>query len=229
MNILPCLRQELIPLRILAGPFRGARLILNPACSKRKILGIYEHILNPWLKQILPDIEVVFDVGANDGYFTYGCAKAIKRYHKLGHIIAFEPGLGEQTALSIPATWSDYAGISFEFIPLFVGSISTESTITLDKAYEERPSLHGKPLLIKVDVEGSEVDVLEGATCLLQKPYHWVVEVHGDHLLDPVLDFFTKAQRPVDIHPLQPHWLLGSESRAIKTSWVTTRPDKGNV
>ena len=90
----------------------------------------------------------------------YGCAKALNRYHKLGHIIAFEPGLCEQATLSIPATWSDYAGINFEFIPLFVGSISNESTITLDKAYEERPSLHGKPLLIKVDVEGSEVDVL---------------------------------------------------------------------
>lgn len=229
MKIIPYLRQEPIPLRILVGPFRGARLILNPTCSKRKIIGIYEHILNPWLNQIVPNIEVVFDVGANDGYFTYGCAKAIKRCNKLGHIIAFEPGLGEQAALSIPATWSDYAGISFEFIPLFVGSISNESTITLDKAYDERPSLHGKPLLIKVDVEGSEVDVLEGATCLLQKPHHWVVEVHGDHLLDPVLGFFTKAKRAVDIRLLQPHWLLGSESRTIKTSWVTTRPDKVNV
>ncbi|MEQ9486499.1 FkbM family methyltransferase [Coleofasciculus sp. F4-SAH-05] len=229
MNIIPYLRQEPIPLRILAGPFRGTHLILNPACSKRKILGIYEHILNPWLNQIIPDIEVLFDVGANDGYFTYGCAKALKRYHKLGHIIAFEPGLCEQSALLIPATWSDYTNITFEFIPLFVGSISNESTITLDKAYEERPSLHGKPLLIKVDVEGSEVDVLEGATGLLQKPHHWVVEVHGDHLLDPVLDFFTKAKRAVDIRLLQPHWLLGSESRTIKTSWVTTRPDKANV
>ncbi len=225
MYLLPYSRPKQIPLRILAGPFRGARLILNPACSKRKILGIYEHILNPWLNQILPDIEVMFDVGANDGYFTYGCAKAIKRYHKLGHIIAFEPGLGEQAVLSIPATWSDYTGISFEFISLFVGSISTESTITLDKAYEERPSLHGKPLLIKVDVEGSEVDVLEGATGLLHKPHHWVVEVHGDHLLDPVLGFFTNAKRAVDIRLLQPHWLLGSESRTVKTSWVTTRPE----
>ncbi|MDJ0674829.1 MAG: FkbM family methyltransferase [Calothrix sp. MO_167.B42] len=79
--------------------------------------------------------------------------------------------------------------------------------------------------LIKIDVEGAEIEVLQGATSLLKKPHHWVVEVHGDHLLEPVLDFFAKAKRSVDVHPPKPHWLLGSESRTIKTSWVTTRPD----
>jgi hypothetical protein len=166
---------------------------------------------------------VVWDVGANDGYFTYGCAQAIKRHHPEGHIVAFEPGLAQQPALSMPATWPQYAGINLEFVPLFVAATSNESTITLDRAYQERPSLHGKLSLIKVDVEGGEVEVLKGATSLLQEPHHWVVEVHGDHLLEPVLDFFAKAKRVVDVRPLQPHWLLGPESRTIKTSWVTTR------
>ena len=223
MNLFPYLGKKPLPLTVLAGPFRGARIILNPACSKRKLLGVYEHILNPWLTRVLPHIEVVWDVGANDGYFTYGCAQAIKRHHHEGDIVAFDPGLAQQPALSIPATWSQYAGINLEFIPLFVGATSNNSTITLDQAYKERPSLHGKVSLIKVDVEGGEVEVLKGATSLLQKPHHWVVEVHGDHLLAPVLDFFAKAKRVVDVRPLQPHWLLGPESRTIKTSWVTTR------
>ncbi|MBD2121682.1 FkbM family methyltransferase [Trichocoleus sp. FACHB-262] len=179
--------------------------------------------MNPWLSQIIPKIQVVWDVGANDGYFTYGCAQALKRHHADGHIISFEPALAEQPALSVPATWSQYADIQFEFIPLFVGATSNESTITLDKAYDERPSLHGKPALIKVDVEGAEVEVLKGAMSLLEEPHHWVVEVHGDHLLEPVLDFFAKAKRPVDVRLLQPHWLLGPESRTIKTCWVTTQ------
>ena len=225
MKILHYLSKKPVPLKILGGPFRGSRIILNPAYSKRKLLGIYEHVLNPWLNQVIPNVKVVLDVGANDGYFTYGCAQAIKRHHHEGHIIAFEPGLAEQPALSLPAAWSQYAGINFEFIPLFGGAISNESTITLDKAYNERPSLHGKPSLIKVDVEGGEVEVLKGATSLLQKPHQWVVEVHGDHLIEPVLDFFTKAKRPVDVRPPQPHWLLGAESRNITTSWVTTRRD----
>ncbi|MBW4575261.1 MAG: FkbM family methyltransferase [Aphanothece sp. CMT-3BRIN-NPC111] len=223
MNLFPYFSKKPIPLTILAGPFRGSRLILNPASSKRKLLGIYEHVLNPWLNQVIPQIQVVWDVGANDGYFTYGCAHAIKRHQHDVYIIAFEPGIAEQPALSVPAAWSQYADIHFEFIPLFVGATSDEKTITLDKAYDEHPSLHGKPSLIKVDVEGSEVEVLKGAASLLGEPHNWVVEVHGDHLLEPVLDFFAKANRTVDVHPPQPHWLLGSESRTIKTSWVTTR------
>lgn len=198
---------------------------IDPTCSKRKLFGIYENILNTWLSHVIPITDVVWDVGANDGYFTYGCAEAIKRCHKKGHIIAFEPALvlNQQAELSIPATWKQYADISFEFIPLFVGAISNQSTITLDKAYSERSSINGKTSLIKVDVEGAEVDVLKGASSLLQKPHHWVVEVHGDHLLEPVLDFFAEAGRNVDVRYLQPHWLFGAESRTIKTCWVTTR------
>lgn len=225
MNFLPYLSKKPVPLKILGGPFRGSRIILNPAHSKRKVLGIYEHVLNSWIHEVMPHVKAVLDVGANDGYFTYGCAQAIKRYHHQGEIVAFEPALAELPTLSIPATWSQYSGVNFEFIPLFVGASSKESTITLDQVYSERPSLHDKPCLIKVDVEGGEVEVLQGATALLAKPHHWVVEVHGEHLMNPVLDFFAKAKRPVDIRSPQPHWLLGSESRRIATSWVTTRID----
>jgi hypothetical protein len=220
---LPILSKKPCPVTILGGPFRGARMILNPAHSKRKMLGIYEHVLNPWLSQVMSHIEVVWDVGANDGYFTYGCAHAIRRYHHKGYIIAFEPGLDDQPALQLPATWQQYVDIQFELIPLFVGAAVDQNTTTLDVAYNSRPSLHGKTSLIKVDVEGSEIEVLKGGTALLQKPHHWVVEVHGDHLLEPVLDFFAQANRLVDIHPLRSHWLFGPECRTIKTTWVTTK------
>jgi hypothetical protein len=74
MSSLKCFFQKQpVSVLIYFGEFRGTTLILNPAHSKRKILGVYEHILNPWLKRILPTVEVLWDVGANDGYFTYVC------------------------------------------------------------------------------------------------------------------------------------------------------------
>ena len=47
---------------ILSGPFRGAIILLNPCHSPRKVFGLYEHELNPWLKQSLRRVTRVLDV-----------------------------------------------------------------------------------------------------------------------------------------------------------------------
>ena len=57
----------------------------------RKMFEIYERELNSWLEQVLRRVTRVLDVGANDGYFTFGCAAAFGRLGKTGEIIAFEP------------------------------------------------------------------------------------------------------------------------------------------
>ena len=65
--------------RILRGPFRGARIVMNPRESLRKIFGLYEHELNAWVEDALQRVTRVLDVGANDGYFSFGCAAAFRR------------------------------------------------------------------------------------------------------------------------------------------------------
>lgn len=77
--------------RILRGPFRGARVTINPRYSLRKVFGLYEHELNAWLETALWRVNRVLDVGANDGHFTFGCAAALRRLGKPGKIIATEP------------------------------------------------------------------------------------------------------------------------------------------
>ncbi len=74
-----------VPLTVMAGPFRGAGLVVNPDCSKRKLFGIYEHVLNSWWRNALPRTEVFWDIGASDGYFTFGCAHALKKYQGNGY------------------------------------------------------------------------------------------------------------------------------------------------
>ena len=79
------------PTRILRGPFRGALIVINRRESLRKIFGLYEHELNSWLDKALSRVRRVIDVGANDGYFTFGCAAALRRRGRFQEIIAFEP------------------------------------------------------------------------------------------------------------------------------------------
>ena len=64
---------------------------MTPRNSVRKILGLYERELNMWLELALQKVTRVLDVGANDGYFTFGCAAVFRRLGKAGEIIAFEP------------------------------------------------------------------------------------------------------------------------------------------
>ena len=47
--------------------------------------------------------------------------------------------------------------------------------------------------LIKLDVEGNEIDVLEGSKHILKKPYvHWIIDVHNQYgiRVDDVLSYF---------------------------------------
>lgn len=223
MSIFALFKKSPTPVTILAGPFRGARMVLNPANSKRKILGVYEHILNDWLEKTLGRVEVVWDIGANDGYFTYGCAATIKRHGKQCRIVAFEPGIAEIPELTEPMKWPEYADVKFDFIPKFVGAENTDTTLTLAQSAMERPEAVERPGLVKVDVEGAEVEVLKAVGPLLAEPHAWVVEIHGDHLIEPVSDVFRKAGRAFDIIDPRPHWLFGPEMRTLKTSWLVTR------
>ena len=219
------LKNETVLLQILAGPFKGASVYLNPRHSKRHILGLYEDVLNPWIESVLAKVNVVYDIGANNGYFTYGCAQAIKTKNKTATIVAFEPGLLHGLShLTTPANLPQYSGIEFEFVPLLVGVHSNDKMTSLNQFYlKSSLQLQKSISLVKVDVEGAELEVLEGGDLLLQGSNHWVVEVHGDHLLEPVLAYFRQAKREVEVLYLKPHWLLGKEKRNINTSWVVTK------
>src|SRR5574341_1224429 len=85
------LPDHAMPMRVWRGPFRGATVVMNPQASLRKAFGLYEHELNAWLEVALGRVRRVIDVGANDGYFTFGCAAALGRRGVAADIIAFEP------------------------------------------------------------------------------------------------------------------------------------------
>lgn len=222
MGLLAYLGSEPVPVRILGGPFRGARLILNPAHSKRKIVGAYEHVLNPWLTAVLPQVQVVWDIGAHDGYFTYGCAHVMGRHFRRSHVIALEPDRTHASQLEGPSTWHMYADVSFEFIAERAGRACEQSITTLSALYDRRSDLQALGHLFKVDVEGDEIDVLTGAQSVLQRPHHWLVEIHGEHLLEPAIQCFERANRRTQTTRARPHWLLGPEARTIDTCWLTT-------
>lgn len=222
-NILP---NRTYPLPVLRGPFRGAVLQLNPRHSIRQILGLYEHELNGWLEAVLRKVNLVVDVGANDGYFAIGCAAAFRRLNKSGEIIAFEPEAQAFERLLSSTRRLQNKNISVSLHNCFVGAENTSNGMTLDEvARRQYGNRTPENALIKIDVEGAELDVIAGASSWLNCTNYFVIEVHWD------VSFLTKLTRTfsergmrlrkVDQQALP---ILGYEARGRDQWWLVSEP-----
>lgn len=209
--------------RIRRGPFRGARIVMNPRDSLRKIFGLYEHELNDWLEQALRRVSRVVDLGANDGYFTLGSAAAFRRLGKTGEIIACEPQDRHIAILRKSVASQAQAGIRFEIVHALVGSELKPGIITLDSLRSAVDDPNTKvSTLVKIDVEGAEMDVIAGGRSWLQPSNLFVIEVHQERFLDPLRDLFAERGLRLMQVDQRPLWLLGRETREEKNWWLVS-------
>ena len=209
-------------INILGGPFRGAKVYLNPANSKRKIFGLYEYVLNEWITKTIENKEFALDVGANTGYHTYGFACLLQKNNSQNPtVIAFEPETYPE--LDTPKGWDMYSECRIEILKKYVGKNTNDNTITLDDAYSKYLTDSSGSGLIKIDIEGAETEALKGAIGLLQDPRHdWLIEIHGDELIPEVASHFVKHDRPFVIKELSPLPIIGAEKRTLHTTWLVT-------
>jgi hypothetical protein len=215
--------------RILSGPFRGAAICMNPRDNFRKILGLYEHELNDWLSRVLQRVDIVLDVGANDGYFTFGCAATFRRLQRAANVVAFEPQADHcrQLEASLRVQTDNSVNITIEQI--FVGKAVASGTTTLDAAAER--NFHGqipccpRRALIKIDVEGAELDVIEGASGWLRPKHYFLIEVHRESYLTTLKRRFSDVGIVLEQRNQQPLPFLGRERRAKANWWLISRLD----
>lgn len=208
-----------VPMRIWRGPFRGARIIMNPRNSLRKLCGLYEHELNAWIEAALRRVNRTLDVGANDGYFTFGCAAAFQRLGVDGRIIGFEPDaqLVEVLRSSVDSQGSMKARI--DIVALRVGREVGRGMTTLDALV---PEIARSNTLIKIDVEGAEMDVMDGARSWMNASNLFLIEVHKEEYLDRLRRLFAEhglALAQIDQRPLS---LLGREKREAGNWWLVS-------
>jgi methyltransferase FkbM-like protein len=211
------------PLPILRGPFRGARVIASPRHSLRQMFGLYEHELNNWIGQVLPRVNKVLDIGANDGYFTFGCAAAFRRLNKRGEIYAFEPESDALSHLEQGIDSQSKASPNIHAHKFFVSDSDSETTITLDTFAKLKPLAFVQNALIKIDVEGAELDVIAGASAWLNPTNYFLIEVHWDETyLSKLRDTFKQrglSLRQVNQQPLP---LIGREVRGENQWWLVS-------
>jgi FkbM family methyltransferase len=164
-----------------------------------------------YLDRIVPEGAVTVDVGANCGLYTRKLARLSRQVH------AFEPShamadlLRRTSASNVDVheiALSDHTGNAELFIPradeqLVYGLASLEATATASK--EEGVSVsvptarldaivHQDVAFVKIDVEGHELSVLNGAVELLEQSQPvFLVEAedrHREHATRSIFDFF---------------------------------------
>lgn len=217
------------PVRILRGPFRGATICMSLRENLRKVLGIYEHELNAWIVGALQEVDTVLDIGANDGYFTFGCGAVFKRAGRTGRIVAFEPQAihCEQLRATMDLQATNPA-ITISVERTLVSNEVSDGQTTLD-ALVHRP---GSPLmprrtLVKIDVEGAEVDVIAGASLWLERSNRFLIEVHHESYLEILQNRFAAAGIPLVQITQRPLPLLGREHRQTSNWWLVSPLTKG--
>ena len=182
-----------------SGPGKGIKLRLNPRYDSGYWHGDYEREIQTIFTEFLKPDAVVYDVGANIGFFALLAARLVG---SRGIVFAFEPdpdnssrlqenieanSLKHVRVVSSPV-WSSNTRVFFarssDHSTRFVGSIRTpevgtegfyEQAVTLDDFAKHHPA----PDFIKMDIEGGEAQALAGASGLFTqaKPL-LLLEVH---------------------------------------------------
>jgi Methyltransferase FkbM domain len=183
------------PRRIRTGLLAGLMMELDFAHHTQRWLGLQERELYRWFCQLSEGIHTAFDVGANDGVYTlYFLAKTPAE-----KVFAFEPAAETVVQLKNNLALNGLGGSPrLEILHQCVGASADGQTAKLDSFAERiRP-----PCLIKVDIDGGEVSLLEGARTLLSSPgVRWIIEVHSKALQEKCVEILRRADYAVVVVP----------------------------
>jgi hypothetical protein len=175
------------PRMIRTGLIAGLTMELDFAHHTQRWLGLQERELYGWFRRLSGGIRTAIDVGASEGMYTlYFLAKTPAE-----RVLAFEPSADGLRQLKTNLALNGLDGDPrLEIVPKRVGSSANKERATLD-SFAER--IH-QPCLVKVDIDGGEVSLLEGARALLDSSEtRWIVEVHSSALQKKCLEILRAA------------------------------------
>lgn len=186
---------------VLQGPLRGMRWIVG-AQNHGMWLGSFEAEKQIAISRLLRPGQTFFDIGANAGFFSLLGSRCVGTS---GRVVAVEPlprniEMMEKhiainnisNVLVVRKAISNFIGTArFSVEGHAMSRLSTEGQVpvevtTLDALVEE---LGSPPGFMKVDIEGTEIDLLRGAKKVLEK-FRPVIflDVHSEEKFNNLLE-----------------------------------------
>ncbi len=202
------------PRTILTGAFRGLRLELDLRFETQVWLGLAEREVHKALRRLSKGIRTAFDIGAAAGEY----ALYFLRRTQAEKVFAFEPLDDFQQRMR-----RNLALNQMENNPRLVlsGQFVTGNPATgcvLDSLLDDIAS----PTLVKMDVDGAEVDILEGASKLLRQPdTRWLIETHSVELEQRCVQLLQSAGYTTRIIPnAWWRWLVPEQRNPEHNRWL---------
>lgn len=217
---------------VITGPLRGAKIVVGSLAGRGGGASVYFNLVEVEQTKFICDVvqpgDVFFDIGANCGYYSLLASKLVG---PKGFVCAVEPVIRNisflhrhikinrvQNVLVIPAACGNSIDlVRFEYgknwaeghicsektsSPIGIGdSESIVPVVTIDRLCQ---ILKVTPSVMKIDVEGFELDVLHGAERTLgeAKPYLFL-SVHSNELGASCKDYLTGLG--YEVNPLDPY------------------------
>lgn len=219
-----------IVVTVRSGVAYGTKLQIQPRREKYYWAGQHEVEVQRAIDELLRPGDTFWDVGAHIGFFSLIASRSVL---PSGHVHAFEPygpsrarlltnldlnnagnvSVHPQAVAAKPGLAQFYAARETPMWTLVremgEGSSIEVSCTTLD----EQADVLGGPTLVKVDVEGAEVEVLRGASRLFasERPPSLIVE-------------FTNDDMRLEAALLCPSWGF---TQLTNRHWILRPPHKG--
>jgi hypothetical protein len=205
------------PHKVRFGPAKGLTLLIDPAAKSQRILGLDEAEIARPFARLVAGARAFIDVGASDGYYA---VLALKLNPSI-QAVSCEPreDMRPRYETNLRLNGLDRGGRS-----LWVGRPVGAEGARLD----DLAGPQGRPLLVKIDVDGAEIDVLRSGPGLFQGPEVSVIlETHSAQLENEAIDLlkahgfdctivpnawwrlFLPERRPLELN----RWVVATKGR----------------
>lgn len=198
--------------RIHGGVAQGMLMELDLSRQLQRFCGLDERELLPAFRSLIPICRSLIDIGANDGYYTLAFLQSSAE-----RIVACEPGqVADQLLVNAKANGFQ-PGERFKVERRLVGE-GISACVSLTELVGDLPG----PILLKVDIDGGEVNLLHSAdNCLRLPELRWVMETHSEELEEQCISWFqSKGYKTLVVDNAWWRVLLPERRPLIHNRWL---------